>query len=266
MKHFLEIIILARDEELNLPRCLESIKSLGAKVWVVLNNTDDRTPEIARAAGAEIVPHEDYVNQATQFNWALDNLPLKGEWVLRLDADEWLTPELVDEIKEKLDSVSSEVSGFYLKRRVYFMGCWIRYGGYYPTWILRLFRRGRARSEEREMDEHIMLSEGRAERLKNDFADENRKPLSAWIAKHRDYAAREARAALRGHISNTRKFKKSFYYSLPPLVRPVLFFLYRYFLQLGFLDGIAGLKFHFLQGLWYRWLVDVNIINLRWQN
>ena len=259
----LDIIILARDEEINLPHALRSIASLGTKVWVVDNGSVDRTPEIAKTAGAEFVWHKEYMNQAQQFNWALDNLPLKGEWVLRLDADEWLTPELAEEIKKTLDTVPADVSGFFMKRRVYFMGKWIRHGSYYPTWILRLFRRGKARSEEREMDEHIALSEGRAERLKNDFADENRKPLSAWLAKHRDYAVREARAALRGYISDTRKLKKSFYYLLPPFIRPVLFFIYRYFFRLGFLDGIAGLKFHFLQGLWYRWLVDGEIVKQR---
>ncbi len=270
MKTALDIIILARDEEMNLPHALRSVAPLGAKVWVVDNGSTDRTPEIAKEAGAEFVWHREYVNQAQQFNWALDHLPLTGKWVLRLDADEWLTKELADEIARTLidadknsPRINADINGYYMKRRVYFMGRWIRHGGYYPTWILRLFRRGKARSEEREMDEHVALAEGRAERLKNDFADQNRKPLSEWLAKHRDYATREARAALRGNISQTRKLKKSLYYLLPPFVRPVLFFMYRYFLRLGFLDGIAGLTFHFLQGLWYRWLVDMNIVKMR---
>ncbi|MBI2278873.1 MAG: glycosyltransferase family 2 protein [Candidatus Brennerbacteria bacterium] len=259
----IDTVILTKDEEVNLPHALESVKPLDAKVWVVDSGSTDNTEKITRLHGAEFVSHTDYQNQAQQFNWALDHLPLKGEWVLRLDADEWLTPELAKEIMQKITSIQSGVNGFYMKRRMYFMGRWICHGGYYPTWILRLFRRGKGRSEEREMDEHVVLSEGCAERLKNDFADENRKSLPEWLAKHRDYAVREARAALRGHISDTRKLKKSFYYFLPPFVRPVLFFIYRYFFRLGFLDGIAGLKFHFLQGLWYRWLVDREIVKRR---
>lgn len=266
----LDIVILTRDEELNLPHALKSVASLGAKVWVVDSGSTDRTEAVAKEHGAEFVLHTDYRNQAQQFNWALDHLPLRGEWVLRLDADEWVTPELANEIREvininqeNLHQSAASVNGYFIKRRVYFMGRWIRHGGYYPTWILRLFRRGKARSEEREMDEHIVLSEGRAEHLRNDFADQNRKPFSEWLAKHRDYAVREARAVLRGDISQTRKFKKSFYYALPPFVRPVLFFIYRYFLRFGFLDGIAGLKFHFLQGFWYRWLVDIHILKMR---
>lgn len=261
MKSSIDVIILARNEELNLPHALESVKPLGAKVWVVDSGSTDRTPEIAKAAGAEFVSHADYQNQAQQFNWALDHLPLAGEWILRLDADEWLTPELIAEISKKLDATPEDVSGFYMPRRVYFMGRWIRHGGYYPAWILRLFRRGKARSEAREMDEHIVASEGRVERLKHDFADENRKGLFAWIEKHNDYSTREARERLKSGSFDLKT--KNFYLKFPLFCRAFLYFCYRYFIRFGFLDGVPGLVFHFLQGCWHQFLIDAKIYEMK---
>jgi hypothetical protein len=157
---------------------------------------------------------------------------------------------------------------------VYFKGKWIKHGGYYPTWLLRLFRAGKARSEERVMDEHIILSAGRALQLQNDFKDENRKDLKWWLAKHRNYAAREAQAMLEEKYSDMRPdlyggqperkrwLKNNLYLRLPIFLRPFLYFFYRYFLRAGFLDGGRGLMFHFLQGLWYRLLVDAKYLAL----
>lgn len=315
MKNILDIIILTNNEELNLPRALKSVVPLGAKVWAVDSGSTDNTEKITEAHGGEFVRHLEYENQARQFNWALDHLPLKGEWILRLDADEWLTSELADEIKEALrntkqyestkgdatkypdfieDSRQSrsetvrkyeeggeEINGFYIKRRVYFMGRWIRHGGYYPTWILRLFRRGKGRSEDRQMDEHIVVSEGRVERMRHDFVDENRKGLAAWTEKHNDFSTREARArviannankannANEGVIANNaniggqagrkRWIKQNLYGRLPLFCRAFLYFIYRYIFRLGFLDGKEGLIFHFLQGFWHQFLIDAKM-------
>ena len=269
MKPSLTVIILTLNEALHLERCLESVRGIASEIMVVDSGSTDGTQEIARRCGATVVEHA-FTNQADQFNWALDTVPLSGAWVLRLDADEYLLPELAREIEAACASVPSDVTGLYLKRRVYFMGRWIRHGGYYPTWILRLFRRGKARSENREVDEHITLLAGRAEELQNDFVDENLKGLGFWFRKHHDYAAREAAAVLRGaHVDAgalgggqaawKRRAKESFYYRLPPFLRPLLYFLYRYVLRFGFLDGVRGSLFHLLQGFWYRFLVDVNI-------
>ncbi|MFH0806286.1 MAG: glycosyltransferase family 2 protein [Candidatus Brennerbacteria bacterium] len=268
----IDVIILTRNEELNLSSCLQSIKLLGAKTWVVDSGSVDKTSDVAKTGGAEFVVHKEYMHQAQQFNWALDHLPLRGEWILRLDADEWLTPELIEEIKKRLTSEPQDVSGFYLKRRVYFMGRWIRHGGYYPTWMLRLFRRGKARCEEREMDEHIAVSEGRVERMRYDFVDENRKGLAAWTEKHNDFSTREARARsaetqsetiLGGQAGRKRWFKQNFYGRLPLFCRAFIYFCYRYFFRLGFLDGIPGLIFHFLQGFWHQFLTDAKEYEMR---
>lgn len=140
------------------------------------------------------------------------------------------------------------------------MGRWIKHGGYYPRWFLRIFRRGKGRSESKQMDEHLVLTEGEARRFKNDFVDENLKGLAEWTVRHGNYSDREAREAVSGESLNS---KRVFYYRLPPFLRVFLYFFYRYFLRLGFLDGKPGLVFHFLQGFWYRFLIDAKILELR---
>src|SRR5262249_47556631 len=143
----LNVIILTHQEELNLPHALRSLTGLGCEIFVVDSGSTDRTVEIAKAAGARIVTHP-FESQSRQLNWAIDTLALAAPWTLRLDADERLTEDLVAEIGRVVTSPPSDIAGYLIKRRVYFWGRWIRFGGYYPTWLLRLWRTGMARSEE----------------------------------------------------------------------------------------------------------------------
>jgi len=268
MKLSISVIILTYNEEIHLERLLKNIADWADEIFVVDSYSTDNTVQIAKRYGCKIVQHS-FENQAQQFNWALENLDIKNEWILRLDADEYLTEELKEEIKKLLRNTnliqkyeSTNINGFYIKRRVYFMGRWIKHGGYYPIWFLRLFKKGKAKPEQRAMDEHIVLLEGRAERLKNDFIDDNKKGLSDWIQKHNNYASREAADVLRGDYGTK---KKKIYYRLPLFCRVFLYFFYRYFIRLGFLDGKEGLIFHFLQGFWYRFLIDAKIYEARKQ-
>ncbi len=261
MKKRLTVIILTYNEEANLARCLESVRGLANEVVVVDSFSTDRTKEIAEKFGAKVHEHP-FKNQADQFNWALDDLDVEGDWILKLDADEYLTPELKSEIYSLLTThYSQNVTGYYIKRRVYFMGRWIKHGGYYPIWFLRLWKKGKGRSEAKEMDEHIILTEGETGHLKYDFCDDNRKGLTEWTSKHNNYASREARDFVKGLYASGDK--KAFYYRLPPFFRAWLYFVYRYFIRLGFLDGVPGLAFHFLQGLWYRFLIDAKIREIK---
>lgn len=275
MELSLSVIVLTYNEEGNLPSCLESLRGLGCEVFVIDSGSTDRTVAIARAAGAEVVTHE-FETQARQLNWALDSLSLQGEWVLRLDADERVTPELARELRSVLVTLGAEITGLYVKRRVYFMGRWIRHGGYYPTWLLRLWRRGCARSEDRLMDEHMVLLRGKATFLKHDIVEQNRKGLSAWIGRQNHYSSREVMALFNGPSdgqipprlfgtpeARRRWLKYSVYLRFPSFFRALLYFLFRYFCRLGFLDGKEGLIFHFLQGCWYRFLVDAKIYEAR---
>jgi len=260
MKTSLSVIILTFNEELNIEQCLKSVADWADEILVVDSYSTDKTLEIAKKYGARVAQRE-FKNQAEQFNWALDNLEIKNEWILRLDADEEILPELKEEIEKKLSELPPGVNGVALRRRTYFMGKWMKYGGVYPTIILRMFRKGLGVSENREMDEHIILKSGKEVVFENDFIDNNKKGLSFWISKHRDYARREAASHIQETLTNA-KLKNSFYYSLPSFFRAFFYFFYRYFLKLGFLDGIIGFQYHFLHAFWYRFLVDVEICKL----
>ena len=277
MKLPITVIVLAYDEEANLPRCLSRVKDHVEDV-VVVTNADERgtdtTSDIAARFGARVFTHA-YMNQAQQFDWALQNVDVKTPWILKLDADEWVTDDLWHELEEKLGSTPEDVTGYFIKRRVIFMGRWIRFGGYYPSWFLRLFRRGASRTDGREVDEHLVLTEGKAAKLQNDFVDENMKGLSEWIKKHNDYASREAAQSkaldsqgfgnpegsrnLERSSRRTRLVRRSLYAKLPLFLRAILYWKYRYFIRLGFLDGVEGFVYHALQGLWYRFLIDAKI-------
>lgn len=268
------VVVLTFNEEANLRQLLESLDGWASAIFVVDSGSTDRTVEIARQFTDAIVVHE-FTNQAEQFNWALDNLPITTEWVMRLDADEFLLPELKDEIAGLLPDLPLAVSGLLVRRRVYFGGRWIRHGGMYPVWTLRLVRRGKGRSEQIEMDEHLVVLEGRTLRLRQDFVHADHKNLAAWTMKHEGYAKREALAseqlaalpagdARHGRLGDEqrgrRRWLKTKVYGRSPLfLRAFLYFTYRYLLRLGFLDGREGLVYHFLQGLWYRFYVDAKL-------
>lgn len=256
------VIILTKDEQLHIGRCLGRLLLLEpSQVFVVDCYSTDGTQAIVGKFGATIVEHEWPGNQAAQFQWALDNLPIGTGWILRLDADEYLTNDLIAEIKEKLPHIENDVDGIVLKRRHvvgWLNNRWVK-RGMYPTRILRLFRKGRGRSDMKLMDEHIVV-EGRVVEFVNDFVDHSMISFTEWKSKHRSYAKREAQSYLSGEKSTGAKaFKKNAYYKIPPYIRAFGYFSFRYFFRLGFLDGYAGWMWHFWQGLWYRWLVDREI-------
>lgn len=197
----LSVIILTKDEAANLPTCLNSLIPLNAEVFIVDSGSSDNTVKIARQFGCHVVEHP-FENYAKQLNWALDNLPIKTPWIMRLDADERIMPELADELLTVLPQTTKAISGYQVKRRVFFMGRWMRHGGYYPTWLLRIWRTGLGSCEQRWMDEHIILSDGKVANLRHDIIDENQKGLSFWTDKHNHYADREVKDML-GILSET---------------------------------------------------------------
>ena len=255
----ISVIILTKNEKLHIKRCLQNLAPLNSRrVFVVDCFSMDGTQDIARGLGATVVEHEWLGNQAAQFNWALDNLPIEAKWVLRLDADEYLTPESIEWLKTNLDGIDEKVSAleFTLERK--FMGGDIRHGTN-GIQMVRMFRRGRGRYAETLMDERIVY-EGEKQTVPVVFYDDNLNTLEWWMEKHRGYAKREAQQTLEsmksGFWTDPRKAK---YYKLPPYFRAIAYFCIRYFLKLGFLDGLPGWMWHFWQGLWYRWIVDREI-------
>lgn len=277
----ISVIVLTYNEELHIRRCLANVASIAKVIYVVDCFSTDKTVEIARSMDAKVVEHTWPGNQAEQFNWALENLPIETGWVLRLDADEYLLPELVQELQEKLPSLPEDVTGIILKRRHIFMGKWMR-RGIYPVKLLRVFRYGKGMCEQRLMDEHVLLTQGRAVEFENDFCDHNLNNLSWFCHKHVNYAIREAvdlldiELNLTGtaetdkdkHISEQalrKRMEKHKYVRLPLFWRSFAYFCYRYFQKGACLDGKIGFIWTFLQGWWYRTLVDAKVYEIKKQ-
>jgi glycosyltransferase involved in cell wall biosynthesis len=266
------VVILTLNEERNLPDCLAGLRGIDCEVFVVDSGSSDRTVEIAEECGAKVFRHP-FEGYGRQRNWALRELPLACEWVLNLDADERLTPELAREIAVTMANPPAGVDGFMLRRRTVFMGRWIRHGGHYPNYQLRLFRRASGECEDRLYDQHFVV-QGAVSSLKNDYIDVVASELSTWSMRHVRWAGAEASELMRteavqgarvsaslmaGAIAKKRWLREKVYGRVPLFVRPFGYWVYRYFFRLGFLDGKEGLVFHFLQGFWYRFLVDAII-------
>lgn len=275
----LSAVILTFNEELHLERALASISGFTKEIFVIDSFSTDRTVEIARAHGA-IVLQNKFINQAKQFQWALDNAPISGEWILRLDADEIIETDLAAEIVQKLPVLTPDVVGINLKRKHIFMDRWVKHGGRYPLVMLRIWRKGHGRIENRWMDEHVVIWGGRTVTFEGGFADHNLNDLTFFTDKHNKYATREAIEILnqrfnfypRDHSVTTEstslqtaaKFfiKEHIYNHIPFTISALMYFVWRYIFQLGFLDGRSGLIYHFLQGYWYRFLVGAKVMEL----
>jgi glycosyltransferase involved in cell wall biosynthesis len=271
----ISVFILTFEERIHVERCIRSVLPIASEVFVVDSGSRDGTVELARGLGAKVFEHAWENNHARQTNWAIDNLPIQGDWVMRVDADEIVTPELASEIRAVLATVSPEVNGLVVPRRQVFMGRPLRFGGAFPIQLLRIWRRGTARCEERWMDEHIVLTSGTTITLQSELIDHNLNELRFWTSKEANYAVREAAEILlarHGSSSSTvpddrlsrrkRWLKERFYRKLPPFVGPAGYFFYRYVVRLGVLDGVPGLAWHVLQGFWYRFLVDTIVLDI----
>lgn len=271
----LSVFVLTYNEERNLPECLASIKGLSEDVHIIDSHSTDRTLEIATEFGAG-VHQRTFDSFARQCNWALDKVPFKHGWVMRLDADERLTPEVAHEIQGILANASDDLSAIILKKRLYFMGRWIRYGRMYPMLRLCIYRREVGRYEDLE-EEQFVVKHGQTITAKNDFFEDNlNNDLPYFTAKHIDYAEDEAgeflnrtgegelKPRLLGNkIERTRWLKLNIYNRAPLGLRALLYFLYRYIFCLGFMDGREGLIFHTLQAFWYRFYVDARVYEMR---
>jgi glycosyltransferase involved in cell wall biosynthesis len=272
----LSVIILTFNEEIHLPRCIENIRSIAKEIYIVDSFSTDKTIEIAQSLGVKVFQNKWENNHAKQFNWALDNLPIQTQWVLRLDADEYLTTELIDELSTKLGKLPENITGVIFKRRHIFLDKWMK-NGTYPVKLLRLFRYKKAICEQRWMDEHIQLTEGIAMEFNHDFVDHNLNNLSWWTIKHDGYAIREAvdlldielnllgktkENELTGQAASKRN-KKLSYARKPLFIRSFAYFIYRYIFRLGFTEGKEGFLWHFLQAWWYRTLVDAKIFEIK---
>lgn len=260
------VIILTKNEEKNIEACITSAKQIASRIIVVDCGSTDSTVSIANENGAEIYRHE-WETHARQFNWALDHCDIRTEWVYRLDADEQITKELANEINETLSSSEAKMyDAFSMRWQMYFMGQHLRHGGTHKTYVTRLFRLGNARVEDKAMDERFVV-EGKTKKLKNDFIHYDYKGLDEWMIKHIKYSQLELQRTCNSDMTignEMQKRKRGIYYKLPVFFRARLYYWYRYYIQLGFLDGKAGKIFIYLQAYWYRFVVDAKICEIEY--
>jgi len=273
----LTVVILTRDEQKHISRAIGSVAAVADRIFVIDSGSGDSTVDIARSHGAEVLTNP-FITQAQQFNWALSQLPQDTEWVFRLDADEVVSIELAQSLAETLPLLGPEVAGAEVLRRMAFLGRPIRRGGLFPMRVVRVMRYGRGRSEDRWMDEHILVN-GTVAQLEGELLDDNLNSLTWWTAKHNAYASREVVEMLNleyrflqrdesagsgGRQAGVKRWvKEKIYARLPAGPRALAYFLYRYLLRLGFLDGREGAIFHVLQGFWYRYLVDAKLSEVK---
>lgn len=274
----LTAIILTKNEELNMENCIRSIQGLASRIVVIDSFSTDRTVEIARSLGAEIYEHE-FINYARQFLYGLNETRISTRWVLRIDADERLTDASRAEVEQLCDeNMGTDVNGIILRFEVTFLGKKLRHGGIYPFRKLLVFKYGIGTIEDRNMDEHIVLSEGRTVEVKHDSEHHDYKDLTFWVNKHNWYASREVLDYYQNtqtHRENGKELNRKagikrfikfhIYYNLPMGMRAHLYYWYRYYVKLGFLDGKEGKIYAFLQAYWYRYLVDAKIYERQMQ-
>jgi glycosyltransferase involved in cell wall biosynthesis len=272
------VIVLTFNESLHIRRCLESVAPFATEMLVVDSHSTDDTREIATTKGAKVISNP-WTNHATQFNFGLGLVARDVDWVFRLDADEYVTPQLATTLAALLGEVSRDVDGIYIWRELVFLGRKIQHGGLFPLKVLRIFRPSRGSCENRWMDEHIVV-QGGTTAFDESIVDHNLQSLTWWTRKHNDYASREAIDLLNleygfiegssAHVDSvkggerTKRFLKEKIYSrLPSGLRAFFYFIYRYIFRLGFLDGKAGTVFCVLQAFWYRYLVDAKVAEIK---
>lgn len=276
----LSVLILTYNEELHIRRAIENVYEIVEEIFIIDSFSTDNTLKIASEySKVKVLQHKWENNYAKQLNWGLENAPIKTKWVLRLDADEYLTPELISELKDRIPALPEDVTGISFKRRTYFMGKWMK-KGVYPVILLRLFQYGKGTCEQRLMDEHIQLSEGRDITFKYDFIDENLNDISWYCQKHINYAIREAGDLLDiefgltgqgqedshrqiGSQASSKRAKKHRYIKQPLFLRAFIYFLYRYIYKGAIFEGPVGFLFSFIQAWWYRTLVDIKVFELK---
>lgn len=269
------VLILTHNEERHIGRLLECLDSKFAAVIILDSGSTDETKKIAERFGASVVENEWPGSHSSQINWAIQNIDIKTDWTIRLDADEIIPSNMLNEIENKLSKASPSTGGFILKRGHIFLGKKIKHGGTFPTNIIRIWRTGHAKCDGSLMDERIVIDNGLLlEKIDGIFWDHNLNGISEWIKKHNEYASKEAVEQILRNRKNLnlkgrsmvykpqQPFSKKFFEKMPLGIRSLMYFLYRYILRGGFFDGLPGFFWHFHQGFWYRLLVDTKVTEI----
>ena len=279
MNQHYSFIILTYNEEVHLPRLLNSMAGLDAAVFVLDSGSSDETLNIAANAGAVVAQHP-FINHPQQWDYALKIFNVQTPWVICLDADQVITPELHAKLTAFRDEEHRHVDGIYFNRKNFFKGKWLKYGGYYPFYLLKMIRFGVGFSDLNENMDHRFIVAGNTLIWKDGhLLEENLKEnnIRFWIEKHNRYsdllALEETERLLKlrqqtisprfwGSPDERTAWLKQLWWQLPRYVRPMLYFIYRIIFKLGILDGRTGIIFHFMQGFWFRLVVDIKIDEL----
>jgi glycosyltransferase involved in cell wall biosynthesis len=269
-------IIITFNEEIHLDRLLQSLAPLEAAVYILDSGSTDQTIQLATDFGAAVLVNR-FENHPKQWDFALKNFDIDTPWVICLDADQVVTPELQQHLLTFREEDHREINGIYFNRKNYFKGRWIKYGGYFPFYQLKMFRYGTGYSDLNENMDHRFLVPGKTLIWKKGWLlEENLKEneISFWIDKHNRYsdlvAQEEVERLQRLRMQTTSPrfwgspyertaWMKNKWWQMPRYFRPILYFCYRFFFKLGFLDGRTGSIFHFLQAFWFRLIVDIKI-------
>ena len=266
----LSVILLTYNSSASIQRTLDAIKQISDDIHVVDSFSTDETAWILKENGCRIVQRS-FTNYSDQRNWAIENLPLKYNWQFHVDADEELEKPLIKTINA-LDLANSLADGFIIGRKIVFLGRILKFGGIANTWHYRIFRKGFGRCENRLYDQHFVGS-GNMETLNVFMLDHQEDTIAEWTNRHNrwsDLESREISAQMApagdqikpnsfGNRIERIRAKKRLYYRSPPFLRALIYFIYRYVVLLGFLDGKEGMIYHVLQGFWFRFLVDSKI-------
>jgi len=261
----LTVVILCFNEELNLAAALDSVVGWAREVFVVDSYSTDRTVDVALARqddGVRVVQHA-FESYSEQWSWAVENLPVRTDWVLKLDADERTTPAFQNEVEARLLAAEVPEVAFVVHWRLVFLGKHLRWGGLYPNGAIRIWRHGQAHFDDRGVNEHVIV-DGAVGEIRHPVDHEDRKDLGQWLERHNRYSALETRALEAGNVTGQvtplffgsgeerRAWLRRVYYNVPG--RALWYFLYRYVVRLGFLDGRAGFRFAFLHASYFYWI------------
>ncbi len=271
-------IILTFNEEKNIEECLNSIYDFVGEIYVVDSFSTDNTLSLLKKYPSVKVVQNAFENYSIQRNWAFDNLEIENDFILNLDADHRVMPELLDELKGYFDKgISENINGFMASRRTMFLGKWIKRGGHFPVYHGIIFRKGFGQCELKKYDQHFLI-EGESIVLKGNVIDIITESLTVFTERHNKWSTLEAQdyidyqsnhgagrvqALKDGNEMEKRRYQRMKYYSYPPFLRVFLYFFHRFVLKGGFREGVPGLIFHFLQGFWFRFLVDAKIWELK---
>lgn len=286
-------VILTFNEEIHLPRLLNSIKDLNAQIYILDSGSTDDTLEIVERFKAEAkveteakveVKFNKFINHPKQWDFALKAFQINTPWIIGLDADQTVSKELFTLLQDFNDEDYANVNGIYFNRKNYFQGSWVRFGGYFPFYQLKMFRNGIGFSDLNENMDHRFVVTGATHIWENGYLiEENLKEndIKFWFAKHEKYSdliaeeeiereqkmrMQTIKANLSGNPDERRAWFKKLWWKLPLGIRPYLYFIYRMTFKLGIFDNRKAIYFHYLQGLWFRLLVDKKIKLLKAKN